>query len=78
MRVIYSKSAIKSIASIPNVARERIRVGIEKLPTGDVKKLKGFSSAYRLRIGDYRILFDWSEDLISITNILPRGSAYKE
>jgi mRNA-degrading endonuclease RelE of RelBE toxin-antitoxin system len=47
------------------------------IPVGDIKKLKGFTVAYRLRVGDWRILFDMGAD-ITITNILPRGEAYKK
>jgi len=38
-------------------------------------ELKGF---YRLRIGDYRIIFALLEEekVIAIVNILPRGDAY--
>jgi len=38
-------------------------------------ELKGF---YRLRIGDYRIIFALLEEekVIAVVNILPRGNAY--
>jgi len=43
-----------------------------KALTGD---LKGF---YRLRVGDYRIIFALlkEEKVIAVVNILPRGNAY--
>ena len=76
MRIEYSKQAAKAISKINNPLKKNIKEAIEKLPNGDVKKLKGYSNAYRLRIGDYRILFDMNGK-IEITNILPRGKAYK-
>ena len=76
MKPIYSKRAAKAISKISNPFKQNIREAIEKLPTGDVKKLQGQKNAYRLRIGDYRILFDMNGE-IEITNVLPRGDAYK-
>ena len=77
MQIKYSKQAVKAINRINNPTKQRIKVAIEKLPIGDIKKLQGYSNAYRLRVGEYRILFDISEN-IEITNILPRGEAYKK
>jgi len=76
MQIEYSKQSVKAISKINNPFKKNIKEAIEKLPAGDVKKLKGYSNAYRLRVGDYRILFDMNGK-IEITNILPRGEAYK-
>ena len=76
MQIEYSRQAAKAISKINNPFKKNIKEAIEKLPAGDVKKLKGYSSSYRLRVGDYRILFDMNEK-IEITNVLPRGEAYK-
>ena len=76
MEIIYSKQAAKAISKISNPFKKNIKEAIEKLPAGDVKKLKGYTNAYRLRVGDYRILYDLSDN-IEITDVLPRGSAYK-
>jgi len=77
MKIVISKSAKKALEQLDAPTKQRIKKGIYKLPDGDVKKLQGYTNAYRLRIGDYRILYDFS-DKIEITNILPRGSAYKK
>jgi mRNA interferase RelE/StbE len=76
MQIKYSKQAVKAINKINNPFKKNIKEAIERLPDGDVKKLKGYSNAYRLRVGDYRILFDMNGE-IEITAILPRGDAYK-
>ena len=76
MKPIYSKRAAKAISRIGNPFKQNIKEAIEKLPAGDVKKLQGYKNAYRLRVGDYRILFDMDEN-IEITDVLPRGTAYK-
>lgn len=36
-----------------------------------------FEPAYRLRVGDYRILFDINDDTIEIGRILHRKESYK-
>ena len=76
MKRTYSKQAAKAISRVNNPFKQSIKEAIEKLPAGDVKKLQGYKNAYRLRVGDYRILFDM-DDEIEITDVLPRGSAYK-
>lgn len=75
--IIYTKRAIKNIKSIDPKVKDRVRVGIEKIPFGDIKKLQGYSNLYRLRIGDYRVIYEIIDDKIIIDAILPRGEAYK-
>ena len=41
----------------------------------NVKKLTGRDD-FRLRVGDWRILFYWDEGALIVTDVLPRGSAY--
>lgn len=63
--------------------QERIFKAIYVLPTlGDVKKMIGKDNLYRLRVGDFRILFEMSAKsntvtLIDITNADNRGQIYK-
>jgi mRNA interferase RelE/StbE len=47
-------------------------------PTLDVDKLKG-ESGYRLRVGQYRIIYTLYEDqlMIEVVRIKPRGDIYK-
>jgi len=49
------------------------------LPLGDIKPLHGSSDDYRLRVGDYRIIFSKGNKylLIKIIEIAPRGEVYK-
>jgi mRNA interferase RelE/StbE len=49
---------------------------IEKLPKGDVKRLQG-RPEYRLRIGDWRVIFEMDATTITITLIASRGDVYK-
>lgn len=43
----------------------------------DCKKLKGFTNAYRIKFGDFRIGFLWQDDGIYLSRILNRKDVYK-
>jgi len=77
MKKTYSKKAVKDIKKINSPTKQRIKTGIEKLPEGDVKKLKGYENLYRLRIGDWRIIFSYAEkNVILVEEVEPRGNVY--
>ena len=54
----------------------RIRRAVNKLPLGDVVKLSGVVDTYRLRVGDYRIIFIKEGNTISVQKIDNRGQVY--
>jgi len=78
MDITLSKKAAKALEALNNPLQSRIVDGIYKLPSGDIKKLRGYTAAFRLRIGDYRIIFEMTIDEIYISDILSRGEAYKK
>lgn len=43
---------------------------------GDIKKLTNFEPEYRLRVGDYRVLFEIENDSLIIYRIKHRRNAY--
>jgi len=47
-------------------------------PEGDIRPLSGKGGYFRLRVGKYRVLFRYESDTIFVTNIDPRGQAYKK
>jgi mRNA interferase RelE/StbE len=51
---------------------ERMRHGI----TGDVKRLKAFIPNYRLRVGDWRVLFEIEGNAIVVHEVKHRSEAY--
>ena len=59
--IVWLKSAHKSFEKLPTPAQKAIIKQIAFLPTphenSDIKKLKGYADLYRLRVGDYRIVF---------------------
>lgn len=77
MQIEYSKSSVKYINTADKSTKKRLKEAIEKIPFGDIRKLKGIDNGYRLRVGDLRVLFSIENDIIYIDNIIPRGQAYK-
>lgn len=77
MEIYYSKQATKFLKKQDTVTRDRIKKSIHSLPSGDIKKLKG-SDYYRLRVGDYRVIFDKNGNVIFVVKIDNRGQVYKE
>ena len=78
MEIRYAKAAVKVINGMDQPTKQRIKAALERLPDGDIKPYKGSPGTYRLRVGDWRILFSYPErDTILIEKIGPRGGIYK-
>lgn len=76
-KIVYSKKALKFLKKQDKPTQKRIVDAISKLPlSGDIKKLQG-TDGYRLRIGDFRVLFDVNGLIIDIIEIGNRGQIYK-
>ena len=69
MEIQYSKQALKFL-------KKQDVNAINLLPAGDVKALQGRND-YRLRVGDYRIIFDINGNILLIEAIGNRGQIYK-
>lgn len=76
------RKALKALSKIHPVHRERINEAIDALadepcPPG-VKKLKGTDCTWRIRIGDYRVLYDLFENdlVIVVVRVAHRKDAY--
>ena len=81
MKINLRKSAIKDLRKVSNVEKKRIHSKIHLLTdfpnVPNCKKLTNFEPAYRLRVGNYRILFDVIGDNIEIARVLHRKESYK-
>ena len=82
-KILYAKSVQKDIKNLDNKTKEKIRKAIENLKNfpniPNIKSLKSHPLAdYRLRVGDYRILFDvdWENKTIYILKIGHRKDIY--
>jgi len=71
---------LKDCKKIPKSELKRIFNNIEEMANdlkGDVKQLTNYSPEYRLRVGDYRVLFEIEESKIVIYRIRHRKDAYR-
>lgn len=81
--ITFARSARKELQALPLNVTERILTKIESLasnprPPG-CKKLSGPTRLWRLRVGDYRIVYgiDDEERLVDISVIRHRSVAYR-
>ena len=78
MIVRYSEPALRDIKKIPRDAAARILDRVEAYAAGmpsDIKKLAG-NDKYRMRVGDYRLIFSRDGDSVLILRIVHRKDAY--
>jgi len=80
MKIELRKSALKDLKNISEPYKSKLHNKILELKNfpniQNIKKLTNFEPAYRLRVGNYRILFDVIEDSIIIGRILHRQNSY--
>jgi len=83
-KVEILRGALKQLKKIPSELQERIQIKIDDLATeprpNGVKKLKGKENAYRIRVGDYRIIYDIFDDLlvVNVVEVGHRRNIYKD
>ena len=75
-------AALKQLSKLPRDIRTRVQSAIDTLaddprPPG-VKKLKGEENGYRIRVGDYRVLYSIFDDvlLVEVVRIGDRKDVY--
>ena len=79
--VAYSKIASRTLLRMPQNDAARIRSKVDQYAANpealanQVKKLQG-RPGYRLRVGDWRVIFDENDKVVSIEEIGSRGSIY--
>ena len=80
MLIDIQDSAYKDLKKLDKSDAIKILQTIKKLEDypyiSNVKKLTNHYPPFRLRIGDYRVLFDIEEDKIIVSNIKHRKEAY--
>ena len=79
MKTKYYKQATKAISGMDKPTKQRIKQAISEIPNGDIKRLQGYTELFRLRVGDWRIVFSYYDaETVLIEKIAPRGGVYKE
>ena len=80
MKIDIQERAYKDLLKIDENQRKKILKAIKNLENypnvPNIKKLKNFQPNYRLRVGDYRVLFDIENNTIIVVNIKHRKKAY--
>lgn len=77
--VTFTRAAQKTLRSLPPQIADRILNKINRYADtseGDVKALKG-QDAYRLRVGDYRVIFTDAFQIIAVIKIGHRREIYE-
>jgi mRNA interferase RelE/StbE len=81
-RIVIPKPAQKQLDNISKIERDRLILTLRSLandprPNG-VKKLKGYDNTYRVRVGDYRIIYEIKdrELIVLLLSVSHRKDAY--
>ncbi|MFN4878173.1 MAG: type II toxin-antitoxin system RelE family toxin [Aphanizomenon sp.] len=82
--IIITKSIQKQLDNLPNNIQERVYDKISQLaeeprPDG-VVKLKGYDNEYRIRIGDYRLVYEIQDEqlIVLLVQCKHRRDVYKK
>lgn len=83
-KLIIHRKAEKALKRLNGSILERIRLAIRELkndlrPQG-YKKILGYENLYRIRVGEWRIIYAIEDEqlIILILEIGPRGGVYRE
>ena len=81
-QIVIPKPAKKQLDNISKIERDRLILTLRSLaddphPNG-VKKLKGYDNTYRVRVGDYRIIYEIKdrELIVLLLSVSHRKDAY--
>ncbi len=82
-RILIERSAEKDLAGIPRQAHDRIIAVIQALRTNPrpvgCRKLVGSKNDWRLRVGDYRVIYEIADEIriIRINRVRHRRHVYR-
>ena len=81
MQITYTRQAAKTLIGMQPRRAAKIIQAIEKIAETparndlDIRKLTN-RSGYRLRVGDWRVIYREDGVILTIERIVPRGGAY--
>ena len=85
MNVTYKKKFLKDLKALQSteIYEKICNLLLEEIPNADdlstipnLSKLKGDDTAYRIRVGDYRIGFFMEDNAIVMSRVLHRSEIY--
>jgi mRNA interferase RelE/StbE len=83
-RIEWKRSALKELRQLPQSIIIRVMAAVESLadnpyPAG-IRKLAAAEYTYRLRVGDYRVVYTVDDDIlvVEIVRVRHRKDAYRD
>ncbi len=83
-KLVWTSKAVKQLIKIDTRYQSAIKSKVDKLVDFplieglDVTALKGYSKTYRLKVGSYRIIFEWIDNkqpqIIRIEKVVKRDN----
>lgn len=83
IKVLVKQEILDDINRLPSELGDRIKTALKELEISwpicrlDIKKLKGYPNHYRIRVGDYRIIFFHESGIAKVYNVSHRSDSYK-
>ena len=83
MNVIITDQAAKFFNKLDRQIQQKLKKALGKLydfpEVTNIKRLSGRTKKYRMRAGDWRIIFavNWKKDILVVITIAHRKDAYK-
>ncbi|MHB1435491.1 MAG: type II toxin-antitoxin system RelE family toxin [Thermoplasmata archaeon] len=83
-QLLFKSSAAREFQKLPAPIRQRMRRSLIAVaadpmtprPGVDIKRMKGVSQVWRLRVGDYRALYEFDDRAVRVLEIGSRGNFY--
>jgi mRNA interferase RelE/StbE len=82
-KVEVARRAVRALAALPRREQQRVRAAIDLLADDPrppaCRKLSGEASAYRVRVGDYRIVYEVLDDrlVVHVVRVGHRRDVYR-
>lgn len=82
-KILLHAKAVKELQSLPKIVKDKAELAISGLAGNPIpqeaKKLQGRMGCYRLRVGDYRILYEIhaTEIVVYVIGIAHRKEVYR-
>ena len=82
MTIQYSRDSLKFLNKLDRKSISRIRTAVQGLtkqpPQGDIQVMQGYNDGTkRLRVGSWRVLYQYQSESLLIIDIGNRGDIYK-
>jgi len=85
MKIVYTKTVIRDVRKVKDrklmeriekvIVEMKTATGVEELK--QTKKMKGHPTAYRMRVGNYRLGFYLQNDTVELARFVKQNDIYK-